>query len=207
MRYTGPRNRLARQSGIDLGLKTEGTKSHTRLLKRLNVPPGQHGVKKKKKVSERGIQLREKQKLRYIFCITEKQLKNYFKRASNRKGNTALYLSQFLESRLDNVLYRLGLVPTRNAARQLITHGHILVNGKKNNIPSYQVKIGDEVSFSSEKVAKIPYIEAFLNNNKNIIVPSWLEKKGLVGKLIALPDNSEIEKQVNLRLIIEYYSK
>lgn len=207
MRYTGPRNRIARQQGVDLGLKTPGTKSHARLLKRLNVPPGQHGAKKKKKISERGIQLREKQKLKHIFCISEKQLKRYFKEASLKKGNTALYLSQYLESRLDNILYRLGFVPTRNAARQLITHGHISVNGKKLTIPSYQVKVGDEVGFLKQETVKIPYIEAFLNNNKDIIIPSWLEKKGLTGKLISLPNADEILKQVNLRLIIEYYSK
>ncbi|GAB4219055.1 MAG: 30S ribosomal protein S4 [Candidatus Microgenomates bacterium] len=207
MRYTGPRNRIARQEGIDLGLKTQGTKSHARLLKRLNIPPGQHGAKKRKKISERGIQLREKQKLKYIFCISEKQLKNYFKKASAKKGNTALYLSQYLESRLDNILYRLGFVPTRNTARQLIVHGHIAVNGKKLSIPSYQVRVGDEISFLKPETAKISYIEAFLNNNKDIIVPSWLEKKGLVGKLVSLPNADEISKQINLRLIIEYYSK
>lgn len=207
MKYTGPRNRIARQLGIDLGLKTAGTKSHARLLKRINIPPGQHGGKKKKKISERGIQLREKQKLRYMFGITEKQLKNYFKKASLKKGNTGLYLSQFLERRLDNVVYRLGFAPTRASARQLVNHGHIKVNGKRVTIPSYQLDVGDEISFFSEKSTKIPYIESFLKMNKDIILPSWLEKNDLKGKLISLPNADEISKQINLRLVIEYYSK
>lgn len=206
MRYTGPRNRIARQLGIDLGLKVAGTKSHARLLKKINILPGQHSAKKRKKISERGIQLKEKQKLKYTFCITEKQLKNYFRKASMKKGNTALYLSQFLESRLDNIVYRLAMAPTRNASRQLISHGHIAVNGKKMTIPSYQVKVGDEISFINSKITKVPYIEASLNN-KDIIIPNWLEKKELGGKLVSLPNADEISKQINLRLIIEYYSK
>ncbi|MCX7955714.1 MAG: 30S ribosomal protein S4 [Patescibacteria group bacterium] len=207
MRYIGPKNRIARQIGVDLGLKTPGTKSYARLLKKINIPPGQHGNKKRKKISERGIQLKEKQKLKHIFCINEKQLKKYFKKSSLKKGNTALYLSQFLELRLDNILYRLGFAPTRNSARQLITHGHILINGKKMNIPSYQVRLNDEISFSNEKTTKIPYIEKSLNN-KDLIIPPWLERNNNnVGKLISLPNSDEILKQVNLRLIIEYYSK
>lgn len=206
MRYTGPKNRIARREGIDLSLKTLGSKSHTRLLNKLNVPPGQHGTRKRRKVSERGIQLREKQKLRYLFGITEKQLKNYFKNASVKKGNTAMYLSQYLERRLDNIVYRLGLAPTRASSRQLVTHGHISVDDKKVTIPSYQVKVGEKIAFLNDKTAKIPYIEKNLSN-KDIIVPSWLEKKAIAGKMLAIPSNEEIIKQINLRLIIEYYSK
>ena len=206
MRYTGPRNKIARREGADLGLKTPGTKSHAQLLKRINIIPGQHGLKGRKKLSERGIQLREKQKLRFIFGITEKQLKNYFLKASVKKGNTAVFLSQLLESRLDNIVYRLGFAPTRASSRQLVAHGHILVNNKKLTIPSYQVKINDIISFDSEKTMKIPYIEKSLNN-KDIIIPKWLERKVTIGKLISVPDSSEIEKQVNLRLVIEYYSR
>ncbi len=206
MRYRGPKNRIARREGVDLELKTLGSKSHARLLKKLGVPPGQHGLRKRRKVSERGTQLREKQKLRYMFGITETQLKNYFKKASMKKGNTALYLSHSLESRFDNVVFHLGFAPTRAAARQLITHGHMSVNKKRLSIPSYQVKVGDEMSFSDVKTTKIPYIETSLDN-KDIILPSWLEKKATVGKLIKEPTQEVIEKLINLRLIIEYYSR
>ena len=205
MRYTGPKNRISRREGVDLELKTVGSKSHARLLKKLGVPPGQHGLRKRRKVSERGTQLREKQKLRYMFGVTEKQLKNYFKKASLKKGNTALYLSHSLESRLDNIIFHLGFAPTRSAARQLVTHGHINVNGKKISIPSYQVRVGEEISLD-EKSTKIPYIELCLNN-KDTIIPSWLEKKATTGKLIAEPTQEVIEKLINLRLIIEYYSR
>lgn len=206
MRYTNSRNRLARRVGIDLGLKTVGSKANTRLLNKLNIPPGQHGAKKNKKISERGLQLVEKQKLRYMFGITEKQLKSYFKKASVKKGNTALYLAEFLEKRLDNIVYRLGFAPTRSAARQLVSHGHILVNDKKITIPSYQVKNNDIISFSNEKITKVPYIEKILNE-KDIIIPFWIERKDNKGKLISSPTNEEITKQINLRLIIEYYSR
>ncbi|MCL4363664.1 30S ribosomal protein S4, partial [Patescibacteria group bacterium] len=170
MKYTGPKNRLARRVGMDLGLKTLGSKSNTRLLNKLNITPGQQGARKKRKVSERGVQLSEKQKLRYIFGVTEKQLKNYFKKASVKKGNTALYLSEYLERRLDNVVYRLGLAPTRAASRQLVVHGHVAVDDKKMAVPSYQVKVGEKVSFLFDKTAKIPYIEKALNN-KEIFIP------------------------------------
>ena len=206
MRYLGPKNRISRREGVDLELKTVGSKSHARLLKKLNVPPGQHGIRKRKKVSERGTQLREKQKLRYMFGITETQLKNYFKKASLKKGNTASYLSHSLESRLDNIIFHLGFAPTRAAARQLITHGHITINKKKLSIPSYQVRVGEEIGFFNDKTTKIPYIESSLNV-KDIILPAWLEKKATVGKLIAEPTQEVIEKLINLRLIIEYYSR
>jgi len=206
MRYLGPKNRISRREGVDLELKTVGSKSHARLLKKLNVPPGQHGLRKRKKVSERGTQLREKQKLRYMFGISETQLKNYFKNASLKKGNTASYLSYSLESRLDNIVFHLGFAPTRAAARQLITHGHISINKKKLSIPSYKVRVGDEISFVNEKTTKIPYIESCLEN-KDIILPVWLEKKSIMGKLISKPTQEVIEKLINLRLIIEYYSR
>lgn len=206
MRYIGPKNRIARREGVDLGLKTPGTKSYNRLLNKLNITPGQHGAKGKRKLSERGIQLREKQKLRFIFGINEKQLKKYFKLSSRKKGNTSLYLAMFLEKRLDNVVYRLGFAPTRAAARQLVSHGNILVNNKKVKIPSYQVKINDVITFADDKVSKIPYIEKEINN-KDVIIPNWIERNNLIGKIIAEPNQEDIMKQCNLRLIIEYYSR
>lgn len=206
MRHIGPRNKIARREGIDLGLKTPGSKSHAQLLKRLNLPPGQHGPKGRRKFSERRLQLREKQKLRFIFGITEGQLKKYFLAASKKKGNTAIFLSRFLEQRLDNIIYRLGFAPTRLSARQLVVHGHILVNNKKVTIPSYRVNLNDTISIASEKILQVPYIEKSVKN-KDIIIPSWLERKENMGRLISLPGSDEIEKQVNLRLVIEYYSR
>lgn len=205
MRYTGPKNRLARKVGLDLGLKTVGTKSQARLLKRINILPGQHGLKRRK-TTDYGNQLNEKQKLKFIFGISESQLKRYFLSAIRKTGNTGLFLSQFLEKRLDNIVYRLGFAPTRAAARQLVSHRHIKVNDKIVSIPSYQVKIGDVVSLAKEKTTKIPVVKQMLEN-KDLIYPSWLEKKGTSGKLIKEPTSEEIEKQVNLRLIIEYYSR
>ena len=207
MRYTGPKNRIARREGMDLGLKTPGSKSHARLLKKLNVPPGQHGLKRKRrKPSEYSFQLREKQKLKYMFGVTEKQLKKYYRISKKKKGNSAFYLAQFLEKRLDTIVYRLGFVPTRGAARQLINHRNIKVNDKVVDIASYSVNINDIITFSDKKVLKIPYIEKALEN-KDVIMPEWLERKAIVGKLLSEPTSDEIDKQVNLRLIIEYYSK
>lgn len=206
MRYTGPRNKIARREMMDLGLKTPGSKSHARLLKRLNILPGQHGTRRRRKVSDHAMQLREKQKLRFIFGVSERQLKKYFGIAAMKKGNTAFYLSQFLENRLDNVLFRLGFMPTRAAARQLVTHGHIKVNDSGMTIPSYQVKIDDIITFSNAKSEKIPYVEKSLTN-KEIILPKWLEKKGTVGKMLSEPTQEEIEKQINLRSVIEFYSR
>lgn len=206
MRYTGPRNKVARREGVDLGLKTPGSKSHSQLLRRLNIPPGQHGPKGKRKFSERRLQLREKQKLRFMFGITERQLKKYFFTASKKKGNTAIFLARFLEQRLDNIVYRLGFAPTRPSARQLVVHGHIHVNNKKVTVPSYEVELSDTIYIASEKILQIPYIEKSVNN-KDVIIPNWLERKDNIGRLIALPGSEEIEKQVNLRLVIEYYSR
>lgn len=191
---------------MDLGLKTPGSKTHARMLKKLNVLPGQHGTRGRRKVSERGVQLREKQKLRFMFGLTEKQLKNYFGVAREKKGNTALYFSQYLEKRLDNIVYRLGLAPTRAAARQLITHGHITVNDDKVRVASYQVRVGDKITFRKEKTAAIPYIKTALEN-KDLRIPAWIEKKAIAGKLVSEPTLDEIAQQINLRLIIEYYSR
>lgn len=206
MRYTGPRNRIARREGIDLGLKTPGSKSHARLLRKINISPGQHGTKRKRKMTEHGLQLREKQKLRYLFGISERQSKKYFRIAKEKTGNTALYLSKFLEKRLDNIVYRLGFAPTRAAARQLVSHRHIKVDDKIINIPSYQVKVEEKIGFSNNLIIKVPYIAQQLAN-KDIILPPWLEKQAVVGRLNSEPTDELIAKQINLRLVIEFYSR
>lgn len=204
-RYTGPKNRLARREGTDLGLKTPGSKAHATLLKRLNVPPGQHGTKGKRKLSDFGEQLREKQKARRMYGILEKQFRNYFTNAKKIKGNTGEALLQYLERRLDNMVYRMSLAPTRTSARQFVTHGHVLINNQKVSIPSYQVNVNDVISLKP-KALQIPAIKKLLEE-KNPVVPSWVERKGAVGRFIKIPQRSEIQSDVNEQLIVEYYSR
>lgn len=206
MRYTGPKNRIARRNGADLSMKTPGSKSHARLLKKIAVPPGQHGLNRRRKVSERGRQIRETQKLRFMFGVTSKQLKNYFTEAVSIKGNTASFLSELLERRLDNVVFRLGLAPTRAAARQFVTHGHVTVNGSVVSIPSYKMKAGDVVAFKAKALDKSAVVQTMLQA-KDIIIPSWLERQGAVGKLLAIPTAESLKDQVDLRLVIEYFSR
>jgi small subunit ribosomal protein S4 len=207
MRYTGPKNRLARREGVDLGLKTPGSKSHANLLKKISVPPGQHGAGRRvKKMSERGKQLREMQKIKHIFGITTKEMKRYFLMAVKKTGNTGLFMSQFLERRLDNVVYRLGFAPTRASARQLVAHKHFKVNDVRVGIPSTQLRVGDTVTFADEKTLKIQAVEKALAN-KDLFMPVWLERKAIIGKMIANPTSELIEKQIILRLVIEYFSR
>lgn len=207
MRYTGPKNRIARREGMDLGFKTLGSKSHANLLKKINIGPGQHGGKNsRRKTSERGRQLREKQKLRFYFGLSERQLANYFSKAIRTKGNTADLLVQLLERRLDNVVYRLGFAPTRASARQLVNHNHVSVNGKKVNVASYHVKENDEITFASENTLKVPAVETSMTR-VDYIMPTWLDRNGSVGKVTLEPTVDEVGKQINMRLVIEFYSK
>src|SRR3990170_3830250 len=135
-RYTGPTNRLSRREGMDLGFKTVGTKAHAQLLKRLNVPPGLHGRRGRRKISDYGLQLREKQKVKRMYGILERQFRKMFEQAKKWRGNTGDKMIEFLERRLDNVVYRLGLAPTRASARQIVTHGHVRINHQQVHILS-----------------------------------------------------------------------
>lgn len=201
-RYNGPKNRLARAVGKDLGLKTNTVK----LDRRLSVPPGQHGPKGKRgKVSDYSHQLKEKQKVKWIYGILEKQFRNYFEVARKDPKATGTRLLQLLETRLDNTVYRLGFAPTRNSARQYVSHGHVLVNNKKVDIPSFRVKSGDVVSLDS-KIIEIPEVKALVADKK-LILPKWLERKATVGKLIREPERSELDSDISEQLIVEYYSK
>ncbi|NTU46592.1 30S ribosomal protein S4 [Candidatus Roizmanbacteria bacterium] len=206
MRYTGSKNKVARREGMDLGLKTPGSKSQATLLKKLTVLPGQHGTKGRRKISEYGRQLREKQKLRFMFGLTETKLKSYFSKAARKPGDTSIHLSELLEKRLDNVVYRLGLAPTRAASRQLISHKHITIADKVVSIPSYLVKVGDVIGFRKAETKKIPAIEAALEKKDEFLAP-WLERKADHGKLAAEPTSEILEKQINLRFVVEYYSR
>lgn len=208
-RYTGPKNKLARREGIDLGLKTVGSKAHASLLRRLNVPPGQHGPKGgkggRRKVSDYGIQLREKQKAKRFYGVLERQFRKYFEFARKVRGNTGEALLVQLERRLDNVVYRLGLAPTRTSSRQFVSHRHVLVNNKRLSIPSYQVNV-DEVISLSPKGMNIPAVKKLLEE-KNPNHPEWLERKGPVGKIVRLPKRSDVDADINEQLIVESYSR
>jgi small subunit ribosomal protein S4 len=206
MRTNGPKNRIARREGMDLNFKTAGSKAHSNLLKRLNIIPGEHGTARQKKLTDYGVQLREKQKLKRIYSITERQMSNYFDTAVKTLGNTGELFQSLLERRLDNVVYRLGFAPTRAAARQLVNHGHFTVNGKKVSIPSYRVKIKDIITFENDKTTKIPYIEANLAK-KDIELPIWLQKKATTGKIVSMPDKESFIGDINLQLVVEFYSR
>ena len=197
-RYTGPKDRLSRREGFDLFGK--GAK-----LTRLTVPPGQHGPKGVRRQTQFGKQLREKQKVKRMYGILEKQFKNYVKAAMASSGNSGEMLISLLERRLDNVIYRLGFASTRPAARQLVSHKHIYVNGKKVNIPSYQVKVNDVVTLDKTAV-EIPVIKKLIEI-KDVKVPSWLSRKAAAGKIKKLPDREDVSEPISELDIVEFYSR
>jgi small subunit ribosomal protein S4 len=199
-RYIGPKQRLQRQIGEDLGLKTNALKTARRLATR----PGQHGAKGRRKVSNYGIQLKEKQKLKYIYGVLEKQLRATYEEASKNPAATGTAMLSFLERRLDNVVYRLGWAPTRAAARQLVNHNHFQVNAKKMNIPSYQVRVGDILTMKA-KTAKVPVVVAAMKEDRT--VPAWLEAKSGVATIAKLPVREDITEKVEEQLIVEYYNR
>lgn len=204
-RYTGPKNRLARREGTDLGLKTSGTSSHGELLRRLKIPPGAHGQKMRRKISDYGSQLREKQKVKRMYGLLERQFRKYFDEASRVRLNTGEALLTILERRLDNVLYRLNLAPTRASARQFISHGHVMVDGKKVNIPSFLVN-RDMVITPKLTMLEIPAVKKLLEE-KEPQIAAWLERKGPVGKILRLPKRDDVAEDISEQLIIEFYSR
>jgi small subunit ribosomal protein S4 len=204
-RYTGPKNRLARRESIDLGMKTVGSKAHASLMRRLKVPPGVHGQRGRRKVSDFGLQLREKQKVKRLYGMMERQFRRFFSMAKKWKGNTGDKFLQFLERRLDNTLYRMNLAPTRALARQMISHGHVMIDGEKVTIPSYLVN-ADHVITLKPKAMEIPAVKKMLDD-KTPNMPEWLERKGPVGKVLRLPERSDVGEDINEQLIIEYYSR
>jgi len=200
-RYTGPKSRIARKFG-------EPIFGPDKYLERKNYPPGQHGMnKKRKKTSEYGIQLREKQKAKFLYGMLEKQFRNTFEKAQRNKGVTGEVLLQLLESRLDNTVYRLGIAPTRSAARQLVSHRHITVNGSHVNIPSYQLKPGDIVGVR-EKSRSLEIIADSLSTRRYAKLP-WLEwdDAQMAGKFMSIPDRTDIPENIKEQLIVELYSK
>ncbi len=199
-RYIGPKSRIARRFG-------EAIFGPDKVLDRRNYAPGQHGVNRRKKSSEYGIQLAEKQKAKYTYGVLERQFRLLFAQASRIKGITGEILLQLLESRLDNVVYRLGIAPTRAAARQLVSHCHITVDGKVVNIPSYQVKPGQVVAVR-EKAKSLEVIAASLEGFNHSKYP-WLEwnEADKAGKFLNMPQREEIPENIKEQLIVELYSK
>lgn len=200
-RYTGPKHRFCRAEGVALCGSPKCP-----VVKRNAAPPGQHAVKRRKKSSEYAIQLREKQKVKRIYKVFERQFKKYFDIASRKKLATGEALLMILETRLDNVVYKLNLAKTREQARQLVSHGHIKVNDHKVTIPSYNVKIGDVISLSA-KASNFDFIKELSEETKDLKVPSWLAKKAVVGKVISVPKREDIDAPIDERLIVEYYSR
>jgi small subunit ribosomal protein S4 len=198
-RYIGPKAKISRKFNEPIfGL--------SKALQKKNYPPGQHG-RTRSKISEYGKQLREKAKTKYIYGLLEKQFANLFHKAAKKKGITGELLLQYLETRLDNIVYRLGIAPTRRAARQLVSHKHITVNNKTVNIPSYAVKVGDMVGLTEKSKSLKTLTDLIPNRFSNKI--NWIvwDNKQLVGKIITLPRREEIPEIINERHIVELYSK
>jgi len=200
-RTIGSRAKIARKYNENIF----GQKKLDKILAKKPYAPGQHGQKFTRRASDFGIQLKEKQKLRAIYDLSERQFRRYYESARKVPAATGEKLLQLLESRLDNLIFRAGFAPTRASARQLVNHGHVLVDGAKVDIPSYLVKQEQVVSLNP-KAAKIPQVEAVLNNKEQII-PKWLKKKALSAKLERLPKREEIDINVQEQLIVEYYSR
>ena len=203
--YSGPVCRFCRREGAKLYLKGERCYTPKCAIERRAFAPGMHGQARKRKTSDYGIQLRAKQKARRIYGLLEKQFRNYFDEATSEPGVTGLNLLRHLESRLDNVVYRLGLGTSRKQARQLVTHRHFEVNGKTVNIPSYALKVGDVVKVKPANGV----IDVALEASKVRPVPSWLSFNGddKTAKILALPDRHEMESGVEEQLIVEFYSR
>lgn len=199
-RYIGPRNKRARALGQDLGLKTNSLK----VSRRLNIGPGQHGAKQRRRHSDFGTQLKEKQKLRFIYGVTEKQLRRNYDAATRSTASTGEQLLSLLERRLDNVVYRLGWAPTRAAARQLVGHGHVRVNETKMDVPSYTCRVDDVITLTKHALS-IPLVEQMV---KDDAAPApWLQKKQAVAKLARYPERADIAEAIEEQLVVEYYSR
>ncbi|MGQ9456607.1 MAG: 30S ribosomal protein S4 [Armatimonadota bacterium] len=201
--------RMCRREGVKLYLKGEKCYSRKCPVERRPYPPGQHGqMRMQRKLSDYAVQLREKQKMRRIYGVRERQFRRYVREAVRRPGVTGENLLQLLEMRLDNVVYRLGFASSRAQARQFVSHGHILVNGKKVNIPSYQVRPGDTVEVA-EKARDIPPIVAAVEAAGGRALPSWLELdvNEMRGKVLAVPTRDEIDTDVQESIIVEFYSR
>ncbi|MBX3726951.1 MAG: 30S ribosomal protein S4 [Xanthomonadales bacterium] len=207
-RYIGPTCKLARREGADLSLKSPARGIESKC--KFEQKPGQHGaVAKRGKLSDYAVQLREKQKVKRIYGLLERQFRNYYAKASTRKGNTGENLLQMLETRLDNVVYRMGFAVTRAQARQLVSHKAVMVNGRSVNLPSFAVKPGDEIAIHERAKGQLRVQEALTVAEQMDLVPGWIEvdSKKMTGVFKALPERSDLPADINESLIIELYSK
>lgn len=198
-RYTGPKRKLSRREGMAIFPKDAAF-----LERKGAIIPGFHGIRRARKPSDYGIQLREKQKAKRLFGLLEKQFANYYKTASRKRGNTGQTLLELLETRLDNAVYRLNFSPSRNFARQLVSHGHISVDGKKVTIPSYKIKPGQTIAILPKMLDNTQVRKSL---DAQMTLPGWLDRKASVGKVLRLPVRDEMEPAVNEQLIVEYYSR
>jgi len=207
-RTAEPKCKKCRREGEKLYLKGEKCLGPKCPVVRRAFPPGQHGPTSRRRLTPFGVQLREKQKAKRLYGLMEKQFSNYFMKASTKSGDTGVFLKQFLELRLDNVVYRLGFAKSRRQARQMVGHGMFLVNGKMVNIPSYQVRPGDLVSVKESKASKKIFTDMKDRLAKHE-VPGWLslEAKEVKGKVISRPEVEELDKSFDSKLIIEFYSR
>jgi small subunit ribosomal protein S4 len=206
-RYRGPVEKIERRLGVDLGLKGERRLAGKSALEKRPYAPGQHG-QRRTKISDYGLQLREKQKAKFMYGISEKQMVKVYKEAAANEGNTGNIMIQLLERRLDNVVYRMGFATTRNFARQLTTHGHVLVDGKRVDIPSYRVKPGQKVEIR-EKSKSNPQIVRAVELTAQTGIAEWVDvdKDKVFGIFTRVPEREEIAIPVEERLIVELYSK
>ena len=209
-RYIGPTCKLARREGHDLGLKSPARALDSKC--KLEQKPGQHGAgtgARRSKLSDYATQLREKQKVKRIYGLLERQFRNYYKKASTKKGNTGENLLQMLETRLDNVVYRMGFAVTRPAARQLVSHRGVTVNGKPVNLPSYAVKAGDAIALSEKAQKQLRVQESLTVSGQLDLSPSRVEvdSKKFAGVFKAVPDRADLPTDINEALIVELYSK
>jgi small subunit ribosomal protein S4 len=207
-RYADAVCRLCRRQGEKLFLKGDRCFSPKCAIEDRNNPPGQHGTARRRKMSEHGLQLREKQKARFIYGVLERQFRRHYQQASRRPGMTGENLLQELELRLDNVVYRLGFADSRNQARQTVLHGHITLNGRRTNVPSARVRIGDVVAWTPGG-AKTELFKAVAQAISGKSIPDWLDLgiAQMTGRVLAIPSRGQVDTKVNEQAIVEYYSR
>ena len=207
-KYTGPSCRQCRREGVKMFLKGDRCFSDKCAIVRRSTVPGQHGSARRGMMKNYGLQLREKQKAKRYYGVLEKQFRNYFVKADATEGMTGENLLKLIERRLDNVVYRMGLAESRRDARQLVRHGHFTLNGKKADIPSLLVKLGDEIAVK-DKSKSLPKFKSLVENIDNKKNPAWLDvdKQNLVAKVVALPAREDVDFEIQENLIVELYSK
>ena len=207
-RYTGPVCRLCRRVGEKLFLKGERCLTPKCAIERRSNPPGEHGANRRRRVSEHGLQLREKNRARAVYGVLERQFRNYFDEASRKSGVTGVHLLQLLERRLDNAVFRLGFAESRAQARQTVRHRHITINGRRMDVPSYRVKVGDVIGWR-ERSKENELYKVLVADIHRKPLPSWLslDADAVTGRVEALPDPDEIDLKIEHRMIVEFYAR